>query len=118
MFDFAPRVPDQALDLALMATLARPPEAISEHIMRLHFTSIFATVSGSISKRRAASRRLSPPRTPLVEPARKFHPLHPTAHLCRFPANGVLLPDFYSAASGLQLLQRGILSLALSPTQI
>ena len=31
----------------------------------------------------------------------QFHPLHPSAHLCRAPANGLLLPDFYSDATGL-----------------
>ena len=31
----------------------------------------------------------------------QFHPLHPSAHLCRAPANGLLLPDFYSGATGL-----------------
>ena len=30
----------------------------------------------------------------------KFHPLHPSAHLCRSAANGLLLPDFYSGATG------------------
>ena len=64
--------------------------------------SIFATVRGSIPKRRAAS--------PLTDPLYincssylcvQFHPLHPSAHLCRAPANGLLLPDFYSGATGL-----------------
>src|ERR1700757_788111 len=31
----------------------------------------------------------------------QFHPLHPSAHLCRSLANGLLLPDFYSGATGL-----------------
>jgi hypothetical protein len=31
----------------------------------------------------------------------QFHSLHPSAHLCRATANGLLLPDFYSGATGL-----------------
>jgi hypothetical protein len=42
-----------------------------------------------------------PPRTPLVEPAVWFHPLHPSANLCRSPANRLLLRDFNSGATAL-----------------
>ena len=32
---------------------------------------------------------------------RRFHPLHPSANLCRSPANRLLLRDFYSGATAL-----------------
>jgi len=58
-------------------------------------------------------RRSRPPARPKLDPflgiidpileedKSQFHPLHPSAHLCRATANGLLLPDFYSGATGL-----------------
>jgi hypothetical protein len=60
------------------------------------YASIFATVRGSIPNRRAASRRLTPPRTPLVEPAR----IVPPASSLRPP---LPLPGKWAIAAGFLL---------------
>src|SRR4029077_13426163 len=63
--------------------------------------SIFATVRGSMPNRRAASRRL----IPSTYTARRTCPYSSTRFIppptSAAPANGLLLPDFYSGATGL-----------------
>jgi hypothetical protein len=46
--EVAPRVADQPLDLALVVALARPPEAVSEQIVRLQFTEDLGALARAI----------------------------------------------------------------------